>query len=1176
MDASSELTSSRRVTAPILAAAKLYALEPLWLGGRGARTMLTATGTGYLTYDGLAVTRWLGDETCDRDGLFIYVRDVDEGQFWSATLEPTIKIPDEYEVELLPNLARYRRLDDGVQVVTEVCLAAEDDVELRRCTLSNLGDRPRTIEVTSYLEWVLQDAAADAAHPAFSKLFVETEHVADLGAVVARRRQRDPKQPVLCGAHWIVQVAANAPANPAQFETNRKAFIGRGRNLRAPAAMTGREPMTGDAGPVLDPIASLRRIVYLAVGESAVITFATTGRADKASLLHAVATLTPSTLAAVISVAAQVAAHTTVAGSRVSERNADSDTNHRIDAPHSVANATQYRRLRGDATEAGEAETSPTEALQFDNGLGGFTAVGDEYVIRLQPDEHGRLKLPPMPWTHVVANPQAGFIATETGAGYTWTANSRENRLTHWSNDPVCDPHSEVFYLRDLERRKFWSPLPGPAGPAVLHEIRYGFGYARYEQTSAGLRQQVLQFVPTEDSLKLSRLLATNESGRPRRLDLFFYARLALGNGARETTRPISTWHDAESGAMFAKNPAREFEHRIAFAALIVSESAESAEFTGDRREFLGAGGDLEAPLAVQSCAKLSGRTGAGMDACIALKQTIELPAAGTAQCWILLGEADTEQEARRLIARYSSAAAIDRAFAEVRKSWQHRLNAVQIETPSIALNLLVNGWLPYQNLSCRLWGRSAYYQSGGAFGFRDQLQDAAALVYHDPTITREQILRHAANQFVEGDVLHWWHPPASRGIRTRFSDDLLWLPLVATEYCATTGDVQLWDELAPYLAGPLLEPGEAERFFTPQPAGESSSIYEHCCRAIDRSLAVGARGLPLIGCGDWNDGMNRIGQAGRGESVWMAFFFYYVLDRMIPACRLRFDEVRATRYQEHQHRLRAALNAEGWDGHWYRRAFFDDGEPVGTASADECQIDALVQAWAVLSGAGDEQKSRQAMEAIERRLVREDVGLIQLLDPPFDRTPRDPGYIKGYLPGVRENGGQYTHGVLWFVRAMAELGRGGRAVALLDMLNPIHHAQTPEQVAVYQAEPYVVAADVYSQPPHVGRAGWTWYTGSAGWMFRVAVESILGLQVRNGRELVLKPCISAKWPECRLRYRLPGRRSCYDVMIENPHGRESGVRAASIDGQAAPIAGGVAIVPFVDDGKDHQVILQL
>jgi cyclic beta-1,2-glucan synthetase len=503
-------------------------------------------------------------------------------------------------------------------------------------------------------------------------------------------------------------------------------------------------------------------------------------------------------------------------------------------------------------------------------------------------------------------------------------------------------------------------------------------------------------------------------------------------------------------------------------------------------------------------------------------------------------------------------------------------LPAVQIDTPSAAMNLMVNGWLPYQNLSCRLWARSAYYQSGGAFGFRDQLQDAAALVYHDPAITREQILRHASSQFVEGDVLHWWHPPASRGIRTRFSDDLLWLPLVASEYCATTGDAQLWDQSAPYLAGPLLAPGEAEQFFAPHPAGTCGSVYEHCCRAIDRSLAVGAHGLPLMGCGDWNDGLNRVGQAGLGESVWMGFFLHYVLEKMLPVCQGRGDHSRVAKYRRHQVHLRAALNNTGWDGQWYRRAYFDDGEPLGTANAEECQIDALVQAWAVLSGAGEGGKPEQGMAAVEQRLVREDAGLIQLLDPPFDSLAQDPGYIKGYLPGVRENGGQYTHGVLWFVRALAEMGRGTRAVELLDMLNPINHACTPEQVAIYQAEPYVMAADVYSQPPHVGRAGWTWYTGSAGWMFRVAVESILGLRIIKGRELRLDPAISAAWPECRLTYRLPVGRGRYEIHIKNPDGRQRGIRSATLDGSAATVENGEASIPLVGDGRHHRVDIWL
>jgi cyclic beta-1,2-glucan synthetase len=909
----------------------------------------------------------------------------------------------------------------------------------------------------------------------------------------------------------------------------------------------------------------------LAPDESATIVFALTARYEAAELKAQVKSLSLDEVEHVFSrdQGSSGAAQERVAGDGAALR---SDSAH----DGKPAENAKYAPLRENVPAQLHESDAVKPKLQFDNGIGGFSPAGDEYVIRLRPGADGRLQLPPLPWSHVVSNPQAGFIATETGAGCTWTVNSRENRLTHWHNDPICDPHSEALYLRDRQRKVFWSPTPGPAGPSVAHEVRYGFGYAQYAHTSSELMQCVTKFVPKDEPLKIMRLALANRSRAERTLDLFFYAALALGDGSRRQSREIRTWFDDQSQAVFAANAAREHADRIAFVALVTPAAGREAAFTCDRQEFLGRHGDLSSPMAVCADRPLSRRTGRGLDPCAAIHESFTLRAGESAECWALLGEAASEDEARDLIARFSDAEALEVALDDVREFWRDTISAVEIDTPSAAMNLMVNGWLPYQNISCRMWGRSAYYQSGGAFGFRDQLQDSAALVYHWPELTRRQILRHAASQFEEGDVLHWWHPPGGQGIRTRFADDLLWLPLVAAEYCDTTGDGELWDERVPYVSGPLLDEGEAERFFTPQRSSHADSVYEHACRAIDRSLAVGQHGLPLFGTGDWNDGMNRVGQGGRGESVWMGFFLYHVLERMIPVCTSRGDHQRADGYREHQTRLRAALNGPGWDGAWFRRAFFDDGAPLGTAAGDECQIDALVQAWAVLSGAGDADFARKGMSAVERRLVSEQAGLIRLLDPPFDRMSHDPGYIKGYLPGIRENGGQYTHGVLWFVRALAESGRGSRAVELLDMLNPIHHARTPAEVSVYQAEPYVVAADVYSQPPHVGRAGWTWYTGSAGWMWRVAVESILGLNIRGGRELVLNPCIAADWRRCRLRYRAPVGGDSYEIIVENPDRRETGVRQATLDGQPATVVDGAAVIPITSDGRSHRVSLRL
>ena len=617
-----------------------------------------------------------------------------------------------------------------------------------------------------------------------------------------------------------------------------------------------------------------------------------------------------------------------------------------------------------------------------------------------------------------------------------------------------------------------------------------------------------------------------------------------------------------------------EFSKGIAFAAL--ANPTEKCSLTADRTEFLGVNGSLSAPQSIATGSTLAGHAGSGLDPCAALQTQFEIEPGQSVQFAVLLGEAGTDVRSgwpdRQVQVELES---VNQALAEVQDFWRDTMSAVQIETPSREIDLVVNGWLPYQNISCRLWGRSAAQQSGGAYGFRDQLQDSSALIFHRPDMTRQQILRNAAHQYVEGDVMHWWHPPLSKGIRTNFADDLLWLPLVACEYVESTGDSALWQEEVRYLTSAEVPAGEAEIYLTPSDSGQKGTIYEHCCRALDRGLTRGRNGLPLMGTGDWNDGMNRVGQGGEGESVWLGFFIDYILERMLPVCQQQGDQRRFDRYSDYREQLRIAMEEAGWDGGWYRRAYFDDGTPLGTAGADECQIDALVQAWAVISGMAQPERAARAVAAADSRLVDEEAGIIRLLDPPFDKMANDPGYIKGYLPGVRENGGQYTHGVLWLIRAMAELGQGSRACQMLTMLSPVSHGNSPDAVATYKAEPYVVAADVYGQAPHVGRAGWSWYTGSAGWMCRVAVESILGLHLVDGKQLRIDPSIASDWPECKITYRCDSN-TTYEITIRNPKGNEHGVKAATLDGQPVAVDSQGAHVPLTRDGQSHQVVVEI
>ncbi|HEV8374671.1 MAG TPA: hypothetical protein VGR38_00385, partial [Candidatus Polarisedimenticolia bacterium] len=745
----------------------------------------------------------------------------------------------------------------------------------------------------------------------------------------------------------------------------------------------------------------------------------------------------------------------------------------------------------------------PALDLQFFNGLGGFTPDGREYVTAL-----GRGRWTPAPWINVVANPTFGFQVSESGSGHTWSVNSRENKLTPWSNDPVSDTPGETLYVRDEDTGLIWGPTCLPIREqAWPYVIRHGQGYSSFEHASHGIALDLLMLVPLRDPIKISRLTVKNQSGVRRRLSITGYAEWALGVGRAGSAPFVVTEIDPATGAMFARNPwNEEFGSRVAFCDL----GGRQTSWTGDRLEFLGRNGSLDHPASLERGKVLSGSTGAGLDPCAALKTIVELGPGEHTQVLFLLGQGESREESRSLVERYR-AVSCDSVLREVQEYWDRVLGTVQVRTPDRSMDLLLNRWLLYQTLSCRIWARSAFYQSGGAYGFRDQLQDVLSLAAIRPDIVREHILRSAARQFPEGDVQHWWHPPGGRGVRTRITDDRLWLPYAVTHYLKTTGDQAILDEEVGWIEGAALEQDRQENFFRPRESVERATLYEHCARALDRSLESGNHGLPLIGAGDWNDGMNHVGQAGRGESVWLGWFLLVNLQEFARIADLRSEADRATRWRSQAASLEGSLEREAWDGEWYRRAFFDDGTPLGSAANDECRIDSISQSWAALSGIGDRARARQAMESVERHLLRRDDRLLLLLSPPFDRTPLDPGYIKGYPPGIRENGGQYTHAAIWSVLAFAELGEGDKAFDLFNLLSPIYRAVRRTDVSRYKVEPYVVAADIYSEPPHVGRGGWTWYTGAAGWLHRSGLEWILGFR-KQGPALRMDPCIPAAW----------------------------------------------------------------
>jgi cyclic beta-1,2-glucan synthetase len=1301
-----------RLTTPNTSVPRLHLLS------NGAYSLaLTNSGGGTSRWNDIEITRFRADSTRDSWGQWIYLKDVGSNSVWSATHQPLRRAPKSQSVLFTGDKAEFQRRDGDIETILEVVVAPDSPAEIRRVTLVNHSAQEKEIELTSFAEVALAPHSADRAHPAFAKLFVQTEAEPEVETILAWRRPRSNKEKPIWAAHAVVCAQEFGGCEDSfHFETDRARFLGRSRSAENPQALG--QVLGGSTGAVLDPCFSLRKRVRVAPGGRTQVSFITTAgdtredvlstvvrlregegdavkRAFEAAWTHAqlelhhlriqpedaqrfqhlasymmfphpalrapakrirenwkgqsglwaygisgdlpiiVVAIDDARDLAVVRQALQAHTFWHIRGFKcdlvilneqaggynqtlteqlsnlslsmaqhvglnqpggIFLRTADTMPPEDLSLLFSVARVVLVAargpigmqlanvpatpalapRLQFTLRPEEPSRDLPFMELPYFNGLGGFTLDGREYAIFLDGKGAER-KSTPAPWSNVIANPDFGMLVTESGQGFSWSGNSQSNRLTPWSNDPVADTSGDAIYIRDEESGVVWTPTPLPIREDDPYRTRHGQGYSLFEHNSHAIEQELTHFVPcgvrdhgvaNEDEfppLRVSILKLRNASSRRRRLSVTAYAEWILGTTREETQPHVVTDWDAERQVLTARNAYHpDFPARVAFLASVQTVRT----FTGDRTAFLGRNGSPISPDGLKRRA-LSERVGAGLDACGALQVLATLEPGEETEIVFLLGQCENVDAAKAWVERLRRPHAPRKYLEATRDWWDAMLGTLQIETPVLSVDMMCNRWLSYQTLSCRIWGRSAFYQSGGAYGFRDQLQDVMAMVYAAPHVTREQIIRASQHQFPEGDVQHWWHPPGGAGVRTRISDDLLFLPYVTSHYIRATGDDAILDEITPFLGGRLLEPHEHETYLPPEPSTESATLFEHCKRAIAKGCTKGPHDLPLIGAGDWNDGMNRVGIEGKGESVWLAWFAIDVLNEFAGICDLKGEKELSAQYRQMAVDYAAAVEQSAWDGQWYLRAFFDDGTPLGSHTSDEAKIDALPQAWSVLSDAGDPARREIALASMDEHLVKRDEKIILLFNPAFDKTTTDPGYIKGYLPGVRENGGQYTHAAIWAAMSYARAGHGQKGVDLLTMLNPVEHARVPEDVATYKVEPYVVCADIYNLENQVGRGGWTWYTGSASWMYRAWIEEVLGFKMRVS-EFVIDPSVPTSWERFGLRYKWKS--SEYIVSVENPDRVESGVAWVEMDGQRLA----THAVPLRDDGQSHRITVRM